>query len=203
MAIEPSALFTLSYGLFVLTASENGQDNGCIVNTVSQVTAQPLRISVCVNKQNHTCAMIERTGVFNATVLDQSVPFFVFERFGFQSGRDVDKFADSKEPRSENGLRYLSEYASGLLCGKVIQTVDCGTHLLFIAELTEAVKLSSLPSVTYAYYFEHIKPKPQAKPKRGYVCKICGYFHEGDDLPPDFICPICKHGAEDFEPVGF
>lgn len=201
--IDASALFTVSYGLYVLTARDGGRDGGCIVNTVCQLTDQPKRISVCVCKQNLTCEMIQKSGLFNVSVLTQSVPFSEFQHFGFQSGRDVDKFAGRNDPRSENGLRYLRENCNALLSGKVTETVDCGTHLLFIADVTEAINLTADPSVTYTYYFEHIKPKPQPKQKRGFVCKICGYFYEGDELPPDYICPLCKHGAEDFEPVGF
>ncbi|MEG0048853.1 MAG: flavin reductase [Clostridia bacterium] len=201
--IDPVSLFSISYGLYVLTAKEGERDCGCIINTASQITEKPMRISVCVNKQNLTCEIIQKTGLFNVSVLTQSVPFSVFEHFGFQSGRNVDKFAGRADPQSENGLRYLADSCNAVLSGKVVDALDYGTHMLFVAELTEAVKLSSEPSLTYAYYFEHVKPKPQPKPKRGFVCKICGYFYEGDTLPPDFICPLCKHGAEDFEPVGF
>ena len=201
--IDASALFTVSYGLYVLTARDGGRDGGCIVNTVCQLTDQPKRISVCVCKQNLTCEMIQKSGLFNVSVLTQSVPFSEFQHFGFQSGRDVDKFAGRDDPRSENGLRYLRENCNALLSGKVTETVDCGTHTLFIADVTEAHVLSAEPSVTYAYYFAHIKPKPQpaAEKKKGFVCKICGYVYEGETLPPDFICPLCKHGAEDFEPL--
>lgn len=201
--LEPNALFSLSYGLYVLTARDGGRDDGCIVNTVSLVTDQPKLISVYVNKETKTCESLRKTGLFNVSVLTRDTPFSTFERFGFQSGRDVDKFADSREPRSENGLRYLDANCNALISGRVTKTVDCGTHFAFFADLTESRRLSEEPSLTYAYYFEHIKPKPQPKQKRGFICKICGYFYEGDELPPDFICPICKHGADDFEPVGF
>ncbi len=203
--VDPKAFFSISYGLYVLTAQEDGQDNGCIINTLVQATDQPKRVSITVNKQNHTHDMVLRTGVFNISMLTTEVPFSLFQHFGFQSGKNTDKFAGRNDPRSENGLRYVAEYANAFLSARVIQTLDCGTHTLFLAEVTEAKALSTVPSVTYAYYFASIKPKPQPKPeqKRGFVCKICGYFHEGDTLPPDFVCPICKHGAEDFEPVGF
>ncbi|NLV58902.1 MAG: MBL fold metallo-hydrolase [Clostridiales bacterium] len=205
--IDPRAFFTIGYGLYVLTAREGDKDNGCIINTVIQTTDQPKRMTLAVNKQNMTHDMVMKTGVFNICVLTQEVPFALFERFGFQSGHAVDKFAGRQDPRSENGLKYLTESCNAYLSGKVISTVDCGTHTLFIADVTKAQVLCTVPSVTYAYYFDHIKPKPQPKaedkPKRGYVCKICGYFHEGDTLPSNFICPVCKHGSDDFEPVGF
>ena len=208
MALDPTALFTLSYGLYVLTAREGGRDLGCIVNTVTQLTENPTRIALSVNKQNFTCEVIRRTGLFNVSVLTEAAPMDLFRHFGFQSGRDVDKFAGRTDPTSENGLRYIGGPANALISGKVEQAIDCGTHMLYIALVTEARKLSDAPSMTYAYYFANVKPKPQPKPaedkpRRGFVCRICGYFYEGDELPPDFICPLCKHGAADFEPVGF
>ena len=208
MALDPTALFTLSYGLYVLTAREGGRDLGCIVNTVTQLTENPTRIAVSVNKQNFTNEVIQRTGLFNVSVLTEAATMDLFRHFGFQSGRDVDKFAGRTDPVSENGLRYIGGPANALISGKVEQAIDCGTHMLYIALVTEARKLSDAPSMTYAYYFANVKPKPQpkpaeAKPRRGFVCRICGYFYEGDELPPDFICPLCKHGAADFEPVGF
>ena len=207
MALDPTALFNLSYGLYVLTAREDGRDCGCIVNTVTQLTENPTRIALSVNKQNFTNEVIQRTGVFNISVLTEAATMDLFRHFGFQSGRDVDKFAGRTDPTSENGLRYISGPANALISGKVEQAIDCGTHMLYIALVTEARKLSDAPSMTYAYYFANVKPKPQPKPaekpRRGFVCRICGYFYEGDELPPDFICPLCKHGAADFEPVGF
>lgn len=201
--IDPKSLFSISYGLYVLTANDGSRDCGCIINTTMQLSQTPSIISVCVNKLNYTNEVIAKSGVFNVSVLTQSTPFDTFQHFGFQSGRDVDKFAGRNDPRSENGLRFVEDTANAFYSAKVIDTHDYGTHTLFIAELTEAQKLSDAPSLTYDYYFVHVKPKPQPKPKRGYICKICGYFHEGDELPEDFICPICKHGAEDFEAVGF
>ena len=202
-SMDPAAFFKLSYGLFVLTAREGEKDNGCIINTAQLLTDTPKRITIAVNKQNLTHDMILRTGVFNVSVLTEKVPFKVFQHFGFQSGRDTDKFAGWEGPRSANGLCYLPEYTNALLSGRVISTADYGTHTLFVAEVTEARILSEEPSVTYSYYFQHIKPKPQpqAEQKKGFVCKICGYVYEGDTLPEDFICPLCKHGAEDFEPL--
>jgi flavorubredoxin/flavin reductase (DIM6/NTAB) family NADH-FMN oxidoreductase RutF len=201
-AVAPEAFFSLSYGLFVLTTREGEKDNGCIINTVTQVTDSPARISIAVNKANYTHDMIARTGLFNVAVLSEATPFAVFQRFGFHSGRDTDKFAgDSKLPRTDNGLCYFAETANAVISAKVTESVDCGTHTVFIADVTETLTLSKIPSATYAYYFAHIKPKPQPpqEGKKGFVCKICGYVHEGDTLPEDLICPLCKHGAADFE----
>ena len=202
MALDPTALFTLSYGLYVLTAREGGRDLGCIVNTVTQLTENPTRIALSVNKQNFTCEVIRRTGLFNVSVLTEAAPMDLFRHFGFQSGRDVDKFAGRTDPVSENGLRYIGGPANALISGKVEQAIDCGTHMLYIALVTEARKLSDAPSMTYAYYFANVKPKPsKLKEQHGWVCKICGYVYEGEELPADFICPLCKHGAEDFEKI--
>lgn len=200
--LDGKAMFKLSYGLFVLTARDGAKDNGCIINTAAQLTSSPMRISITVNKANYTHDMIQKTGVFNVSILSESTPFSVFQQYGFQSGRTADKLS-GKEPRTENGVAYLAEHANAVISGKVISTVDCGTHTLFIADVTEAHVLSREASATYAYYFEHIKPKPQpaAEKKKGYVCKICGYVYEGETLPPDFVCPLCKHGADDFEPL--
>ena len=208
VAVDQNALFKLSYGLYLLTAEEKGKHNGCIINTAVQLTDTPKRITIAVNKANYTHDMILKTGVFNVSVLSEDVGMATFQRFGFQSGRDADKFAGCEGlQRSANGLYYITEGANAVLSGKVIQTVDCGTHTLFIADVTEAKILSKEPSVTYAYYFAHIKPKPlpaamSDAPKKGWICKICGYVYEGEDLPADFICPICKHGVADFEKLG-
>ncbi len=204
--VENNAMFSLSYGLFILTAREGEKDNGCIINTVTQITDTPKRISIAVNKQNYTHDMIHNTGVFNVSVLSTRAPMEIFRHFGFQSGRNVDKFEGVDETRSDNGLRYVPWCANAYISGKVIQEIDMGTHTVFIADVTQAVSLNSDPSCTYAYYFANIKPKPQPKleekPKKGYVCKICGYVYEGDELPADFVCPLCKHGPEDFERIG-
>ncbi len=200
--LDPNAMFKLSYGLFVLTAKDGDQDNGCIINTASQVTAEPNRITIAVNKHNHTHDMIRKTGVFNVSVLSQDAVFDTFKHFGFQSGRDTDKFADYADAkRSANGLYYLTKGTNALISGKVVEEKEFETHTLFIAEVTECLVLSDDPSVTYAYYFEHIKPKPQPTQEKqtGWVCKICGYVYEGEELPEDFICPLCKHPASDFE----
>ena len=197
--MDKNALFKLSYGLYVLTAREGDKDNGCIINTCSQLTDEPLQIQISVNKQNLTHDMVKNTGVFNISVLTQEATFWIFQHYGFQSGRDVDKFANLPEARTANGIRFVEGCTNAVLSGKVIQTVDCGTHTLFIADVTEAKVLDNAPSVTYQYYFDHIKPKPEPAQQGKWVCKICGYVYEGDTLPPDFICPWCKHGVEDFE----
>lgn len=202
--IEQNAMFKISYGLFVLTAKDKIKDNGCIINTVMQITDNPKTIAIAVNKTNYTHDMIINTGVFNVSTLSTETPFGIFETFGFQSGREVDKFADFENvKRSENGLIYLAEYANSFISCKVVSVIDCGTHTLFFSDVTEAVCISNTASVTYQYYFDNIKPKPKLPEgeKKGFICKICGYVYEGDTLPPDFICPLCKHGAEDFEPL--
>lgn len=203
--VNNSAVFKLSYGLFVLTARENGKDNGCIINTAALLTDNPKRIQIAVNKANFTHDMIQRTGVFNVSVLNQDAPFKTFQQFGFCSGRDADKFASvGYDCRTENGLRYVPENCNAVLSGKVVESYDWGTHTLFIAELTEAKDLNNVPSMTYQYYFDHVKPKPApaAEKKTGWVCKICGYVYEGEELPADYVCPLCKHGPEDFEKIG-
>lgn len=200
--MDNAAIFKLSYGLFVLSAKDGEKDNGCIVNTVQQVTTTPNRITVAVNKGNFTCEMISRTGAFNVSVLSTDVPFDIFKRFGFQSGRDVDKLEGFDDcARGENGIIYLSRYANAVISGKVVDTYDLGTHILFIADVTDAKILSDKDSVTYDFYHKNIKPAPQKTEKKGWRCKICGYIYEGEELPEDFICPICKHGAADFEPI--
>ncbi len=202
--MDQKAMYKISYGLYVLTAKENGFDNGCIINTAGQVTSTPNRISIAVNKDNKTHDMVHATGVFNISILAEDTDFKTFQHFGFQSGKNVDKFDGygSKE-RSGNGLYYITKGTNSYISGRVVQEVDLGTHTLFIADVTEASVLSDVPSVTYDYYQKNIKPKPEA-PKAGktvWVCKVCGYVYEGEELPADFICPLCKHGAEDFEKV--
>ncbi len=199
--VDNNALFKLGYGLYVLSAKEGDKDNGCIINTAAQLTNSPNRLGIAVNKQNHTHDMILHTNQLNLSVLTEDAPFSVYQRFGFASGRDTDKFADLPETRTANGLRYISDTANAVISGKVISTVDCGTHTLFIADITEAKILSDGVSATYQHYFDHVKPKPQAPAgeKSGWVCEICGYVYEGENLPEDFICPLCKHGAADFK----
>ncbi len=201
--IEKEAMYKLTYGLFMLTSTDGAKQNGCIVNTVSMLTDNPKRITVFVNKANYTEELIRKTGVFNVSVLTESTPFSVFELFGFCSGRDKDKFEGTNYPKTKNGLYYLPEHTNAVLSAKVIDAHDYGTHTLFVAEVTEAKTLSEENSVTYAYYQSNIKPKPQAQKAEGnkkrWVCKICGYVYEGEELPDDFVCPLCKHPAEDFE----
>ena len=194
-----SAIFKLTYGLFVLSAKDGDKDNGCIINTALQVTDSPLQLSITLNKANYTHDMIKNTGKFNLSVLSQEAPFSIFQHFGMQSGKDVNKF-DGEVLRTSNGIAYVEEATNAVLSVDVNKTVDVGTHTIFIGEVTEEKILSDVPSASYQYYFDHIKPKPEQK-KKGYVCKICGYVYEGDELPEDFICPVCKHGAIDFEPL--
>lgn len=201
--MDTKALFKLGYGLYVLTAKDGQQDNGCIVNTVMQITSTPLQLIIGVNKQNYTHDMIMKTGLCNISALTTETPFSVFEHFGFQSGKTVNKFADYQDTkRSTNGLLYLSQYANAYISGKVVNTVDYGSHTLFTVEVTDAEVFSAVDSLTYAYYQSHTKPKPQQAAKAtGYRCTICGYIYEGEPLPEDFICPLCKHGAADFEKI--
>ena len=196
--INNDSMFKLSYGLFVITA-KGEKDNGCIINTAMQITDKPLQIAVCVNKSNFTHDMIIKSREFNLSVLSEKANFEIFKRFGFSSGRETDKFANySNVKRSENGIFYVTESVNAFMSAKVSSVVDCGTHSMFVAEITEAQVLNDDKSVTYEYYFAHIKPKPEKK-KKGFVCKICGYVYEGETLPEDFICPLCKHPASDFE----
>lgn len=194
-----NALFNIPYGLYVLTAKTN-KINGCIINTLMQVTSNPNRISVTVNKDNHTTKMIEETGEFNVSILDKTVKFDMFERFGFSSGKDVDKFNNFKDFKiAKNNIPYITTHTNSYFCAKVVDKFDVGTHVIFVADIEESGILSTNESVTYSYYHANIKPKPQKANKKSYVCKICGYVHEEDELPNDFVCPICKHGAEVFE----
>jgi flavorubredoxin/flavin reductase (DIM6/NTAB) family NADH-FMN oxidoreductase RutF len=196
-----TALFNIGYGLYVITSSDGKKDNGLIVNTVTQVTNTPNRIAVTINKENYSHHIIKQTGIMNINCLSTDAPFSVFEVFGFQSGRNVDKFADCTPLRSDNGLVFLPRYINSFMSLKVEQYVDLDTHGMFICSVTEARVLSDRETMTYSYYHANVKPKPQTENKKGYVCKICGYVYEGDELPEDFICPLCKHGASDFEPI--
>ena len=198
-----TALFKIGYGLYVVTSNDGKKDNGCIVNTVTQVTNTPNRIAVCVNKANYSHEVIKATGKMNVNCLSVEAPFKVFQHFGFQSGRDVDKFADCENLlRADNGLAFLPTYINAFMSLKVEQYVDLDTHGMFICTVTEARVISDKDTMTYTYYQANVKPKPEATTKKGWVCKICGYVYEGEELPEDFICPLCKHGAADFEPVG-
>lgn len=194
-----AAMYKLTYGLFVLTAKEGEKDNGCIINTAMQVTTDPNRIIIVVNKQNYTHDMIMKTKVFNVSMISTDADFELFKRFGFQSGRDVDKMDGIAFSRAANEVAYLDEMVNGYISGKVISTTDLGSHTMFLADVSDADVLSEAESVTYAYYHKNIKPAPQPTKKKGWICKICGYVYEGEELPADFICPICKHPASDFE----
>lgn len=198
---DMTALFKIGYGLYVVTSNDGKKDNGLIVNTVSQVTNSPDRIAVCINKQNYSHHVIRQTGIMNINILSVEAPFKVFQTFGFQSGRTVDKFADCKPMRSDNGLVFLPKYINSFMSLKVEQYVDLETHGMFICSVTEARVMSTKETMTYSYYQNNVKPKPQVDGKKGWVCKICGYIYEGDELPDDFICPLCKHGAADFEKI--
>ena len=211
--IDKKALYALTYGLFVLTAKEGEKDNGCIVNTVQMLTSDPTRVVVFVNKSNYTEGMIARTGEFNVSILQKDTPFALFKNFGFSSGKDVDKFAGRVYPRSENGLYYIYENSNAMLSCKVVGMHDYGTHTLFVGEVVEAKTLSSQKSLSYETYLTEVKPQTKPAPKASaekavesapavekWVCKVCGYVHEGP-LPEDFICPWCKHPASDFERV--
>ena len=196
-----SALFKIGYGLYVVTSNDGKKDNGLIVNTVTQVTNSPNRVAVAINKDNYSHHVIKQTGIMNINCLSEDAPFKVFETFGFVSGRNVDKFANCTPLRSDNGLVFLPRYINSFMSLRVEQYVDLGTHGLFICSITEARVISDIPTMTYTYYQENVKPKPETEGKKGFVCKICGYVYEGDTLPEDYICPLCKHGAADFEPI--
>ncbi len=196
-----SALFNIGYGLYVVTSNDGSKDNGLIVNTITQVTNAPNRIAVTINKENYSHHVIKQTGVMNVNCLSEDATFEVFERFGFQSGRVADKFDGIEAERSKNGLAVLKGNINSFMSLKVEQYVDIGTHGMFICSLTETKVITDVPTMTYTYYHNNVKPKPEAAGKKGWVCKICGYVYEGDPLPEDFICPLCKHGAEDFEPL--
>ena len=204
--IDNKAIFNISYGLFVLVARQGDRDNACIINVAQQVTSDPLQLMICVNKANLTHDMILRTLKFNLCPLSEEATMKPFQHFGFQSGRNVDKFAECEvELRTDNGLRYLPKYINSVISCVVTKSIDLGTHTMFIAMPMEARVLNDSPSITYAYYQRHIKPKPEAPKAEGgkkkWVCEVCGYVYEGDELPADFVCPWCKHPASDFKPV--
>lgn len=203
--MNQKTMYNLTYGLFVLTSGFDGKDSGCIINTASQVTAEPNRISIAVNKGNFTHDLVKKSGKFNISILSQEARFETFQHFGFQSGRNVDKFAGYTDcKRSGNGLYYVTAGANGYISAKVEQEVDLGSHTLFLAAVEDMEVLSDTPSTTYSYYQSHIKPKPEAPKTSGktvWRCTVCGYIYEGEELPSDFICPLCKHPASDFEKV--
>ena len=199
---DMTALFRIGYGLYVVTSNDGKKDNGLIVNTVTQLTDTPNRVAVNINKANYSHHVIKQTGMLNVNCLSVEAPFSVFQQFGFQTGRSVDKFAGQTVRRSDNGLVFLDKYINAFMSLKVEQYVDLGTHGMFICSVTEARVMSDQDTMTYTYYQKYVKPKPQTEGKKGFVCKVCGYIYEGDELPEDYICPLCKHGAADFEPIG-
>ena len=197
-----NALFNIGYGLYVVTSNDGKRDNGLIVNTVVQLTDTPHRIAVNINKQNYSHHVIKQTGILNVNCLSTAAPFSVFENFGFQSGRTVDKFAGMDVLRSDNGLAFLPRYINAFFSLKVENYIDLGTHGMFICSVTESRVISPLETMTYTYYQNNVKPKPDTEGKKGWVCKVCGFIYEGEELPDDYICPLCKHGVADFEPIG-
>ena len=199
--IDNKALHKLSYGLYAVTCNDGHKDNGLIVNTVVQVASNPLVLSVAISKANYSHDVIKNTGKLNINCLTTDTPFDVFEKLGFHSGRDTDKMAGLFHWTGKNGLAVLSgEIINAFFSCEVTDYIDLGSHGLFICTVSEAMHISDEPSMTYDYYHKNVKPKKTEK-KKGFVCTICGYVHEGDALPDDFVCPICKHGATDFEPV--
>jgi len=197
--MNPKALYNITYGLYLLSVRSYGQDNACIVNTAAQVASEPLMIAVSVSKANRTHQMIMESGRFNISALTVDTPFSLFKRFGMQSGRDVNKFHGFEDAvRAENGIYRLSRYANAFLSLKLVRTVDLGSHTMFITELEEAQVLSDELACTYEYYQSDIKPKPAQQKKKGWVCSVCGHVYEGEELPEDYVCPLCKHGRDDF-----
>ena len=199
---DMKALFSIGYGLYVVTSNDGKKDNGLIVNTVAQLTDNPFRVMVSINKDNYSHHVIRQTGIMNVNCLNIEAPFKVFQQFGFQSGRNADKFKDEKELlRSDNGLVFLPRYINAFFSLKVEDYKDLGTHGMFICSVTEARVINNVETMTYTYYQKNVKPNPETQGKKGFVCKVCGYVYEGDELPDDFVCPLCKHGAADFEPI--
>lgn len=196
-----SALFNIGYGLYVITSNDGKRDDGMIGNAVAQVALSPNRIMVSINKANYSHDVIRETGKMNVNCLSVDAPFAVFEKFGFQSGRDTDKFADSTVKRSANGLAVLPQYVNACISLQVEEYLDMGSHGVFMCSVTEEMVLGEKETMTYTYYQNHVKPKPQASSKKGWICKICGWVYEGEELPEDLICPLCKHPASDFEPI--
>lgn len=200
--MNTSALFKIGYGLYVLSSREGEKDNACIVNSVMQITSDPIQIAVCVNKNNYTCEMIQRTRKFNLSILTEKTQFDIFKHFGYQCGKTINKFANFYDvKRSPNNVLYITKNTNAYLSAYVQQEVDLGTHIMFISQLVGAEILSDEPTVSYDFYQKNIKPKPEKTEKKGWRCKICGYIYEEENLPQDFICPICKHGAIDFEKI--
>lgn len=200
--MDKKAMYDIGYGLYVLTAKEGDKSSGCIINTAMQVTSTPNRISIAVNKQNHTHDMISRTKAFNLSVLGEQAGFDLIRRFGFQSGRDVDKFEGFEQPRTVTGIPYINQHTTAWLSCWVQEAIDLDTHTLFIAAVTDGEKLGDEKPMTYAYYQQNVKPRPEMKKdEKGWRCTVCGYVYEGETLPEDYVCPLCKHGACDFEKI--
>jgi len=204
--MDNKVMYSLSYGLFVLSARQGDKDNGCITNTAIQVTTEPNRIVVAVNKSNYTHDMVVETGRFTVSVLSEEAKFDLFQRFGFQSGRDVDKFAgfEAHTSRDADGICCVTQGTNAWLSCKVVSATDLGTHTLFLADVLDGARLSQAPSLTYAHYQQHIKPgvpPASGQGKKRWICTVCGYVYEGEELPADIICPLCKHPAADFEPL--
>ncbi len=197
--MNSKAMFQLSYGLYVAASKSDKKMNGCIVNTVMQVTSNPLQIAVAVNKQNLTCEIIQKSNMLSLSVLSETAPFSLFQHFGFQSGRNADKFVDYPFAMTGQELPYLTEHTTAFIDCEVTNTVDLGTHVLFLCSVNDCEVLSDKKAMTYSFYHEFVKPKPETPSVKGWRCTVCGYVYEGEELPPDFICPWCKHGVEDFE----
>ena len=196
-----SALYKIGYGLYVVTTFDGIKDNGCILNSVMQVTSTPNRVAVTINKANYTYEVVKNTGKMNLNCLTVDAPFSVFEKFGFKSGRNTDKLSGEFLPRSKNGLGYLTKYINSYISLETEKFIDLDTHVMFICKVVDAQVISDGESMTYAYYHANVKPKPQKPKAKGYECTVCGYVYEGDPLPEDFICPWCKHPASDFVPI--
>ncbi|MCM1122248.1 MAG: flavin reductase [Eubacterium sp.] len=199
--MNPKAFQQLSYGLYVVSTKYDKKMNGCIINTVTQVTSDPAQIVLAVNKKNLTCELIQKSGILTISVLSETAPFSLFQHFGFQSGRDTDKFVDYPFVITKQELPYLKEHTVAYLDCRVINATDLGTHMLFLASVSDCEVLSGEKAMTYAFYHEFVKPQPEASSAKGWRCVVCGYVYEGEELPPDFICPWCKHGVEDFEKI--
>ncbi|MCM1144569.1 MAG: flavin reductase [Blautia sp.] len=202
--MNPKALFQLSYGLYVAATKDKQKMNGCIINTVTQVTSNPAQVVFAINKQNLTCDLVKSSGIVSISVLSETAPFSLFQHFGFQSGREVDKFVGVPFAMTKQELPYLTEHTTAYLDCKVINSYDLGTHMMFLAAVTDADVISDEKPMTYSYYHESVKPRPDSAAsasKKGWRCTVCGYVYEGEELPPDFVCPWCKHGVEDFEKI--
>lgn len=199
--MNPKVFNQISYGLYVVSSKHDKKMNGCIINTVMQVTDNPKQIVTAVNKQNMTCEIIQKSGMFSISVLSETAPFSLFEHFGFQSGRETDKFVGYPFAMTKQELPYLTEHCTAYLDCKVIETYDLGTHIMFLAVVSDCDIISGEKPITYSFYHEYVKPQKASTSKKGWRCVVCGYIYEGEELPPDFICPWCKHGVEDFEKI--